>query len=117
MQSDDIRKAIPEVVACLQDMAPLKIILFGSHARGAADAESDMDLLVVTQRDEMPQTYREKEDIYLEVARRLREIRRKVPVDLIVHTRPMHDRFIEMGSQFAREVLEEGIVLYESHNP
>jgi len=40
-----------------------------------------------------------------------------VPIDLIVHTRPMYARFIEMDSLFAREVLKKGIVLYESHNP
>jgi hypothetical protein len=46
----------------------------------------------------------------------LRDIRRKTPVDLIVHTQPMHRKFIEMNSLFAREVLEEGIVLYEADN-
>ena len=30
---------------------PLKIILFGSHARGDANADSDIDLLVITDKD------------------------------------------------------------------
>jgi hypothetical protein len=35
-------------------------------------------------------------------------------MDLVVHTRPMHARFIEMDSLFARELLQKGITLYES---
>ena len=76
----------------------------------------DLDLLVVLRDDRLPATHREKEDTFLSVARLLRDIRRKAPIDLIVHTQPMHRKFIEMNSLFAREVLEEGIVLYEADN-
>lgn len=107
---------LAEIVAQLQPIDPAKIILFGSQARGAADDASDLDLLVVLRDDRLPATHREKEDTFLSVARLLRDIRRKTPVDLIVHTQPMHRKFIEMNSLFAREVLEEGIVLYEADN-
>ena len=43
----------------------------------------------------------------------LREIKKRIPIDLIVHTRPMHEEFIRQGSMFAREVAERGEVLYE----
>ena len=108
---------IPEIVACLKQIDPAKVILFGSHARDAATEESDLDLIVVTKSTALPRNYQEKERIYLEVARVLRDIRKLVPVDLLVHTQPMYARFIEMDSLFAREVLREGIVVYESHNP
>jgi len=105
---------LPEIVAQLLQLDPAKIILFGSQASGAADDASDLDLLVVLRDDRLPATYREKEDVYLSVARLLRNVRRKAPVDLIVHTQPMHRKFIEMNSLFARKILEEGIVLYEA---
>lgn len=108
---------LPEIVAQLQAINPAKIILFGSQASGASNETSDLDLLVVLRDDLLPATYREKQDVYLKVARLLRDIRRKTPVDLIVHTQPMHRKFIEMNSLFARQVLEEGIVLYEADNP
>lgn len=107
---------LPEIVAQLRPIDPVKVILFGSQASGAADEASDFDLLVVLRDDRLPATHREKEDAYLKVARLLRDIRRRTPVDLIVHTQPMHRKFIEMNSLFAREVLEEGIVLYEADN-
>lgn len=114
MTSLDSSSYIPEIVAQLREISPAKVILFGSHAQGSASAESDLDLLVVTNHDEMPQTYGAKEEIYLEVARLLRDIRAKVPMDLVVHTRSMHARFLEMDSLFARELLQNGVILYES---
>ncbi len=107
---------LSEIVAQLQPIAPAKIILFGSQASGTADDASDLDLLVVLRDDRLPATHREKEEAYLTVARLLRNIRRKTPVDLIVHTQPMHRQFIEMNSLFARQVLEKGILLYEADN-
>jgi len=107
---------IPLIIDRLKAINPAKVILFGSQARGTAVAASDLDLLVVTNDNKLPQTYREKEEIYLEVARLLRDIRGAIPMDLIVHTRPMHARFIEMNSLFARELLQKGILLYESNH-
>jgi uncharacterized protein len=105
---------IPLIVNRLKAIKPAKVILFGSQAQGSAGAESDLDLLVVTDDERLPQSYHEKEQIYLEVARLLRDIRGAIPMDLIVHTRPMHARFIEMNSLFARELLHKGILIYES---
>ncbi len=111
------KQYLPEIIARLQKIDPTRIILFGSQAGDDADENSDLDLLVVTSSDKLPASHREREDAYLEVARLLRDIRREVPVDLIVHTQPMHARFIEMDSLFAREVLQKGIVLYEADHP
>jgi hypothetical protein len=47
------------------------------------------------------------------VASLLRPINRMVPIDLIVHTRPMHQAFVRLDSMFAREVMSRGRILYE----
>lgn len=98
------------------DIHPEKIILFGSYASGKEDDDSDIDLLVVTDDNFYPSSYREKMDYYLNVSKNLRELRKEYPVDLIVHTRPMHEKFIQMDSSFARDILNNGIVLYEKDN-
>jgi len=117
MSNDQATRYIPAIIERLKEIDPAKVILFGSGAGGTTTENSDLDLIVVTRSDKLPDSYQEKENAYLEVARLLRDIRRKVPVDLIVHTQPMHARFIELNSLFAREVLQKGIVLYESHHP
>ncbi len=73
----------------------------------------DIDLIVVTDDDYMPRNYKENMQNYLKVSSVLRETRKKIPIDLIVHTRPMHEKFIQLGSMFSRDVTKRGVVLYE----
>lgn len=107
-------KFIPLILDQLKPLEPHKIILFGSYAYGQANVDSDIDLLVVTNSEQMPANYREKSEIYLEISRKLREIQKQVPIDLIVHTKAMHQRFIELDSLFAQEITQKGNVLYEA---
>ena len=97
----------------LKTVDPLKVILFGSHAYGTPDIDSDIDLLVVTHDEFLPQTFSDKMAIYLAVAESLSEIEKEVPIDLIVHTKAMHAKFIAMDGMFARKILSQGDVLYE----
>lgn len=90
-----------------------KLVLFGSYASGIPSEDSDIDLLVVTADQEMPKSFSDKAKIYLRIARKLEDIRRRIPVDLIVHTHPMYEKFQEMDSMFSREIKEKGRVLYE----
>ncbi len=110
MLSADIQRRLIESLKCVD---PQKVILFGSHAYGDARSDSDIDLLVVTQDDFLPKDFKEKNVLYLRVSEALTEIEKQIPIDLIVHTKVMHQRFIEMGGMFSRKVMSEGEVLYE----
>jgi uncharacterized protein len=107
---------IPLIIERLKLINPEKIILFGSYANGEPDENSDIDILVVTSDDNIPTSFAEKSRIYLKVSHSISEIRREFPVDLIVHTRAMHQQFIEINSLFSRELLTTGKVLYEKGN-
>lgn len=49
--ADEVLRALDELVAALRVPFPLSdFVLYGSHARGSADEESDIDLLVLTAR-------------------------------------------------------------------
>lgn len=83
---------------------PDRIILFGSHASGNADEESDIDLLVVKETDRRPVERR------IEVERLL--VDRQVPLDVLVYTpREMWDLYAA-GSPLIEAVMESGRVLY-----
>jgi len=101
------------VLEKLKSVEPLKVILFGSHAYGTPDASSDIDLLVVTRDEFMPKTFSDKMAVYLTVAEALSEIEKEVPIDLIVHTKAMHAKFIAMDGMFCRKILSQGDILYE----
>ncbi|RJP33660.1 MAG: nucleotidyltransferase domain-containing protein [Candidatus Omnitrophota bacterium] len=105
---------IPLILERLKQIHPYKIILYGSHAYGNPDASSDIDLLVVIDRDDIPETFREKSDLYLETVRVIRDLQKQISIDLIVHTKAMYRKFIDLGSMFSQEIVQKGIVLYET---
>jgi uncharacterized protein len=107
---------IPSLIEKLKLTQPEKIILFGSYAYGEPTEESDLDILVVTGDEFIPSSFAEKSRIYLRIARSITDVRSAFPIDLIVHTKAMHRKFIEMNSSFARELLTKGKVLYEKNN-
>ena len=110
---NDIEKILDQVVKALEPLGIDKLILFGSCAYGVPDNNSDIDLLVVTKDEFIPQNFPEKAQLNLVVNRLLDKIKAKVPLDVIVHTRAMHRKFIEMNSMFCREITDKGLVLYE----
>lgn len=107
---------IPLIIAKLKSTHPEKIILFGSYAYGDPTDTSDLDILVVTGDKTIPASFAEKSKIYLNISRAISEIKKEFPVDLIVHTKAMHQKFIEDNSLFAQELLIKGKVLYEKNN-
>ena len=84
---------------------PAQVILFGSYARGEADASSDVDFLVV-QADGFS---RRREIVRLQDA--LAELR--VPAEVLVLSNDEAEH-PELAADPVREALREGIVLYES---
>lgn len=107
---------IPLIIEKLKKTQPEKIILFGSYAYGEPAEGSDLDILVVTGDNIIPESFSEKSLIYLRTSKAISDIKKEFPVDLIVHTKAMHKKFIENDSLFARELLTKGRVLYEKND-
>lgn len=108
MLTDDIKE---ELVDRLRLLNLEKAVLFGSQAWGDAQADSDIDLYVVTKDDFLPENWREKTKIYLRIVNALDDLQKRYPIDLIVHTKPMHEKFIELNSMFCRKMLKDGVNL------
>ncbi|MFA6137822.1 MAG: nucleotidyltransferase domain-containing protein [Sulfurimonas sp.] len=100
-----------EIIERLKPLDPYKIILFGSYAYGTPNEDSDIDLYVVTKDNFTPQSFKEKSEVHLKVARAMQDILQKYPTDLITHTKLMHQKFIELNSSFAKEIMEKGVAI------
>lgn len=100
-----------ELIDTLKNMDTEKVILFGSYAWGNPDSSSDIDLYVVTKDDFMPSSWKQKRDIVRKVSRQMHVLREKYAIDIIVHTKPMHEKFIEVGSCFSKEIIGSGFEL------
>ena len=100
-----------EITARLSSKKPLKVILFGSGACGEFDEGSDIDLLVVLDKEGIPCSFKEKTENFLEISRLLRDMNKRIAMDLVVMTCTQWERFIEMDSGFSREVQEKWLLL------
>jgi predicted nucleotidyltransferase len=88
-----------------REFQPDKVVLFGSYAHGAATDDSDVDLLVIIAHN--GKGWR--------LAGRIRSrVRPGFPVDVLVRSPSQIRRRLDLGDCFAREVIENGKVLYES---
>jgi predicted nucleotidyltransferase len=108
----DIEKIKLEIIEKLKPLNPEKVILFGSYAYGTPNEDSDIDLYVVTNDDFMPQTFKENMDIKLRVSRAIKDLQKIIPIDTIIHTKAMNEKFTQIGSMFSKEILSKGIKIY-----
>lgn len=87
------------------EFKPERIVLFGSHARGTATSDSDVDLLVVLPHEGSP--------VEKSVEIRLK-VRPSFPLDLIVRSPQRVQERLSLGDTFVRDILDKGVVLYEA---
>lgn len=85
---------------------PVKVILFGSHARGLAGPESDVDLLVVM--DVEGSKRRKAVEIDLALSDRT------FPLDLIVVTRDEFEKYRNVIGHILYPAVREGRVVYDA---
>ncbi len=99
---DSVQEMVRRIVA---RFSPQRIILFGSHARGVAGPDSDVDLLVVM---DCARSTREQ---VVEIRRALVDIR--TPKDVVVVTPEYFDRYRDVIGTIVWPAIREGKVLYE----
>ena len=97
----DVARVVRRVV---EEVSPLRVVLFGSRARGTADPDSDVDLLVVVPDGHRP----------LAVMRQLHERIGwpGVSVDYVVVTPNRLERHGASIGYVYREALEHGVNVY-----
>jgi predicted nucleotidyltransferase len=103
---------LPEIVDRLKVLRLHRVILFGSNAGDAAREDSDIDLVVVLDTREVPGTYDQKIELKLQVRATIGDLSLRVPIDLLVYTRPEYDALLAQRSSFSRALTEKGRVLY-----
>jgi len=103
MSSEATTKIIVDRI--VQGVHPLRVVLFGSHARGTATATSDVDLLIVL--PEVP----DKRRAAIEIRRLLSRL--PVSKDIIVTTPEEIKRRGALPGSVLRAALRDGKVLYE----
>ena len=90
----------------VQEFQPEQVILFGSHAWGTPNQDSDIDLMVIV-----------KEAFESDYQRMVRGYRClsgiNIPKDVIVKTKAEFDSFRSVRASLEYKIVKEGKVLYE----
>jgi len=106
MTQQEKERKIKEVSAIIaKKYQPQKIILFGSHAWGKPNEDSDVDLFIV----------KETEDTR-EISRKISRFifPRPFPMDIIVYKPEQAESRLKKGDFFIRDIFAKGKLLYES---
>ena len=104
---------LDDIVSCLLTVDPYRVVLFGSAAAGKRESESDIDLLVILDSQVVPRTYGKRMATRITVRDSIREINRRLPIDLVVYTRAEYELLKEQGASFLSGIERSGKTLYE----
>ncbi|MCL2282063.1 MAG: nucleotidyltransferase domain-containing protein [Fibromonadales bacterium] len=103
---------ISRIVQCLMGLNVYKVILFGSYAKGTATEDSDIDLVVILDSNEMSQLFKDRMARRRPVSRALLEINRQYSMDIIVYTKAEFNYLKHKEDFFVQEIEETGKELY-----
>ena len=100
-----MQEKLNKLLQALQGYHPQRIILFGSVARGEADADSDLDVLVI-------------KDTTDPFVHRLETMAEPCPhgvhADILVYTPDELRQMVDDGNPFILQALREGRTVYEA---
>jgi predicted nucleotidyltransferase len=100
-----VQEKLNKLLQALQGYHPQRIILFGSVARGEADADSDLDVLVI----------KDTTDPFVHRLEAMAELcPRGVHADILVYTPDELRQMVDDGNPFILQALREGRTVYEA---
>jgi len=97
------------VQAIVQEVGPRRIYLFGSYARGSQRTDSDVDLLIVEDRNFGPDHNRWSE------LKRIRKALKpfRIPKDILVYSEDEFAAWENSANHIVAHAVREGKLLYE----
>ncbi len=101
------------IVERIKTHDPKEIILFGSLSKQDVTDDSDIDLIVILDVDSVPTTYEEKMLLKKSIRKTIRDINKKISIDLIVYTKKEYEFLKSENNPFLNEINDTGKILYE----
>jgi len=106
-------KYITPLIDALKQSDPYRIILFGSYAKGMATEDSDIDMLVILDNNDVAKTYEERINKKLFINKLVRNINYKIALDILVYSKAEYKIVKDYGNFLIDEIEQTGKVVYE----
>jgi len=104
---------VDQLLEALKQADPYKVILFGSYAKGTADENSDIDMVVILDNNDVARTYEERLNKKLYINRLVRNINYKTALDILVYSKEEYKIIKNYGNYFIDEIENTGKIIYE----
>ncbi len=104
---------INPLIEAIKPSNPYRIILFGSYANGTATENSDIDMVVILDNDDVARTYDERLRKRLDINKLVRDINYKVALDILVYSRAEYRIVKDCGNYLIDEIERNGKIVYE----
>ena len=104
---------IDQLLEALRKADPYKIILFGSCANGSSDENSDIDMVVILDNNDVAKTYEERLNKKLFINKLVRNINYKIALDILVYSKEEYNIVKSAGNYFIDEIENTGKIIYE----
>ena len=104
---------IDQLLEALKKADPYKIILFGSYAQGTTCENSDIDMVVILDNNDVSKTYEERLEKKLYINRLVRNINYKIALDILVYSKEEYKIIKNSGNYFIDEIENTGKIIYE----
>ena len=104
---------IDQLLEALKQADIYKVILFGSYAKGTANENSDIDMVVILNNDDVAKTYGERLMKKLYINRLVRKINYKIALDILVYSKEEYRIIKDNGNYFINEIENTGKIIYE----
>ena len=102
---------VDEIINRLKKLNPAKVIIFGSYAKNEIHENSDIDIVVILNKRGLSKSYEKMLENKREVSQLILDLRKIVPIDLLVYTIDEWEYLKKTGSLFFKEIEEKGINL------
>ena len=100
-----------EILRLLKGQKLYKVLIFGSYAYGKTHNESDIDLLVILDKRGVSSSYKKLLENKKIISKQLRELRKSIPIDLLVYTKEEWDILRDSKNSFVKHIEKESINL------
>ena len=109
----DFNTVLDNLVSSLKPSNPYKIILFGSHAKGNPNENSDIDLMIILDDNHVSKSYEERLNKKVFIRNMVLEINRKIPLDILVYSKEELNQIKKYGNYLIDEIENTGKIIYE----